>query len=350
MWWHCSRPSSLSILLILAYFAWPFSVTCAKPLFGWDQTTDYLVENLPASHNGSFISNACGGGYFSQGGTYGFACPHMMMFSEDMILASRMDGLEQRFWYATAGSNSDNDCGKCFHVRLGENERWNETDGTSVSPKRNLIVQVINSGGDVGYRQFDLFVGAGGFGVYTACNRDCQVQHCNGGPCHDHLYEGSFNVWTYSEYSADRCYGGGVKWFPPFNDTLLIDACRALIPSNGTNNTWTSLLFKDEQLFRSCYYSNRYHYHQNFASYRAMRVQCPKGMYMLTGLRRNDDTDFPLPTFEVDDETLHDTCMGSTCITTMCDCCKPSCAWTGKVSTDPHWMSVRTCDRFGFPF
>jgi len=46
----------------------------------------------------------------------GFACPHMMMFSTDMELAAKYDGLDQDFIYAVAGRNSDSDCGKCYQV------------------------------------------------------------------------------------------------------------------------------------------------------------------------------------------------------------------------------------------
>lgn len=268
-------------------------------------------------------------------------------------MASEMDGLSTEFWYATAGSNSDNDCGKCFHVRLERSERFNETDDSSITPKRDVVVQVINSGGDVGYRQFDLFVGAGGFGVYTACNVDCQSRYCNGGSCHDSLYDGTFDAWTNSEYDTgydNQCYGGGVKWFPPFNKTQLLHACERLVGQKNHSSSGSRFLFKDEQLFRSCYYSNLYGYHQNFGSYRATRVQCPRGLYMLTGLRRDDDATFLLPTLGTEDAVLTETCQGATCITTMCDCCKPSCAWTGKGRPSKEWSAVRTCDKLGFPF
>lgn len=325
------------------------SYVLATPLYGWNRTNhDYLLDPFPrAHHDGMFITNACGGGYRSQGEVYGFACPHMMMFSEDMILASEMDGLDSEFWYATAGSSRDADCGKCFHVRLGENERANATDGTSHRPKTDLVVQVINSGGDVGFRQFDLFVGAGGFGVYTACNIDCSTTHCNGGPCHASLYNGTFSAWTHADdlgSSVNACYNGGVKWFPPYNNTALTRACRALTATTGDDT------FKNEQLFRSCYFSNLYGYHQNFGSYRSRRVQCPRALYMLTGLRRADDNDFDLPMHGVPNERMTESCNDSACITTMCDCCKPSCAWSDKGQPDKEWSAVRTCDQFGFPF
>lgn len=40
----------------------------------------------------------------NQSGTLGFACTHMAMLSDDMVLAARKDGLEKDFVYAVAGS------------------------------------------------------------------------------------------------------------------------------------------------------------------------------------------------------------------------------------------------------
>lgn len=40
----------------------------------------------------------------NQSGTIGFACTHMAMLSDDMVLAARKDGLEKDFVYAVAGS------------------------------------------------------------------------------------------------------------------------------------------------------------------------------------------------------------------------------------------------------
>jgi len=311
-------------ILLLSFLKLGLSI----PLWGWNQTNTYLLSPFPSPSSTNYITNACGGGYFSQGGLYGFACPHMMMFSEDMILASKYDGLSLHFLYATAGSNNDADCGKCFHV--------------ATHHPSHLIIQVINSGGDVGFRQFDLFMGAGGFGVYTACNQDCHQQYCNGGSCHDSLYSGSFRDWTLSSSSSfwggGNCYGGGIHSYSSLED--LKKKCRNLF--KGDEPTY----FKNVQLYRSCVSSNLEKYHNNIDAYRSKRVQCPKGLYQLTGLRRQDDVLYPLP---IHNETeFEEECRNTNCLTTMCDCCKPSCAWGGKVDVFEKWSAVRTCDKMGF--
>lgn len=314
-----------------------------KPLWGWNQTSSFLLDEYPSPHQVNYVSSACGAG-FGRGQTedsrtqlYGYACPHMMMFSEDMMLAAKYDGMEQTFLYATAGSRSDDDCGKCFHVVVSEEEDANHR------PITHLIVQVINSGGDVGYRQFDLYVGAGGLGYYTACNTDCKTQHCNGGPCHSPMFTGTFKDWTDSEYSTEigACYNGGVKWFAPFNKSRIEKLCSNLFKNDDPT------IFKNVQVYRSCVLSNTFFFHQNFGAYKATRVQCPGGLYQLTGYRREDDEQYPVASMN---NSLDESCNGDTCITTMCDCCKPSCAWPNKGKPSLDWSSVRSCDKYGFPF
>lgn len=310
-------------MLIIIMLSHIFSI----PLWGWNITHQYILDEFPLRSNIDYITNACGNGYHTEEGTYGFACPHMMMFSEDMILASKYDHLSDYFYYATAGSNTDNECGKCFHVRVEKN---------SLHPLHNLIVQVINSGGDVGFRQFDLFMGAGGFGVFTACNSDCPYRACNGGTCHDSLYTGSFTDWT----PTGDCYGGGVRVQDPLE---LKKACHNLFKNE------VATIYKNVQLNQSCFFSNHYGYHQNFHYYESTRVQCPPGLYKLTGLRRADDDQYPFPSKE-ESYILNEVCNNNNCITTMCDCCKPSCGWSNKGHPGSEWPFVRTCDKFGFPF
>lgn len=38
---------------------------------------------------------------------------------------------------------------------------------------------MINSGSDVASGQLDIMMGAGGMGIFTAVNSDCQNRHCN---------------------------------------------------------------------------------------------------------------------------------------------------------------------------
>lgn len=278
--------------------------------------------------------SACGNGPPNQQ-TYGFVCPTMMMYSDDMLAAARMDNLTS-FLYAVAGSAADDECGKCYQIRLLDAEReWK-------SNFKPLIVQVVNQGHDVMQGQFDLFMGGGGFGYFTSCNQDCRSRYCQGGPCHGFMYTSSFDDWNHPEYSDPNvCYSGGIKWLNHTNKDEVLRMCRGVVG--------TSRALKDRVTIDSCYRTNIYLYHQNFVSLDARRVACPVNLYKLTGLRRQDDGSQPRANVR---NTLDIRCRGSReqgryCITTMQDCCKPSCSWSNKGLPDTTYPRADTCDKNG---
>jgi hypothetical protein len=257
------------------------------------------------------------------------------MLSDDMIAAAKFDNLTQ-YRYAVAGSDSDSLCGSCFQVQLLDAERvWKEDFPL-------LIVQAVNSGFDVMQGQLDLYVGAGGMGYFTALNRDCTYRHCNGGACAENMYDGSFDDWTYSPYSdPNPCYGGGVRLLNEVPEADVVQRCRAL--------SGESREYKDAVLEDTCVRGNLELFHQNFVSSRYVRVQCPPGLYMLTGMRRDDDSYFPYPDpgLAFTNECRGSRSSGHYCITSMADGCVPSCAWPGKANTDPDWRRVDRCGRDG---
>uniref|UniRef100_A0A6C0K6B1 Uncharacterized protein n=1 Tax=viral metagenome TaxID=1070528 RepID=A0A6C0K6B1_9ZZZZ len=332
------------------------NVNGISSLWSWGPSTTSSFYNtslpLPRSYSnhdggsdggGSEYGSACGNGWsWSQGGgVYGFACPHMMLQSEDMIGAAHYDGLGHDFLYAVAGSSSDNDCGRCYQIQLLDAEREWRPDF------KFLLVQIINSGFDVMAGQMDIFMGAGGFGYFTSCNSDCSSHACQGGTCKQAMYDTSFEKWDQAHYNdPNACYSGGIKWLEERNDTAILDLCKGLIGHAPQDP-------KDQMTIDSCYRSNLDLYHQNFVSTRYTPVQCPLGLTMLTGLRRADDTSpLPLPHPEnvLDHQCNGDRSQGHFCITTMQDCCKPSCAWSGKGNPDPQWPRVDTCTRMGSIF
>lgn len=314
-------------------------------LWGWQQNVSRMTmykDMLPPRRytDTDIYGSACGNG--NQGSDKGYACPHMMMFSPDMLLASMYDGIFDQFFYATAGSSNDNDCGICYQVKPYDAERqWDD----SLS-ERHLIVQSINSGFDVMTGQMDLFMGAGGFGYFTACNSDCKTKYCQGGgPCSESLYGGTFDDWNRPHYQdPNPCYSGGIKWLDESPADRIHELCLGLTNSDIKE-------YKNYVLVRSCFLSNQLLYHQNFLNSDYMRVKCPDGLTRLTGLKRRDDDNFPTPHLE---NVLTNTCKGSRenghyCITTMQDCCKPSCSWSGKGFYDIEWSKVDTCDINGMP-
>lgn len=314
-------------------------------LWNWNQnlsTRTVFHDMLPTERtmNTDNYGSACGNG--NNDAEKGYACPHMMMFSPDMIFASMYDGLYDQFFYATAGTSNDDDCGKCFQVRLYDAERvWND----SLS-KRHLIVQSINSGFDVMSGQFDIFMGAGGFGYFTACNNDCQTKFCQGGSCSESLYSSSFDDWNRPHFQdPNPCYSGGIKWLDETPSERIKESCLGLTNSDVTE-------YKNYVLVRSCFLSNTLLYHQNFVNTDYLRIRCPDGLTRLTGLKRNDEENLPSPHLE---NVFPSSCKGSRenghyCATTMQDCCKPSCSWSGKGIPHPQWPKIDTCDKNGIPF
>lgn len=277
--------------------------------------------------------SACGNG--GRGNEYAYACPHHAMLTHDMELAAKYDGLSE-FVYATAGSGTDAECGICYQVQLLDAERvW--------SPNLpQLVVMVINSGFDVMAGQLDLFMGAGGFGYFNACSRDCSLNFCQGGPCAQGMYDGDFSAWTQAHYpDPNQCYSGGIKWLNETSNKEVVELCKAL--SNGNE------AYKDLVLFDSCIKTNRQLFHQNFVSTRYKRVRCPSGLVKLTGIQRQDDDAYPLPSMS---HNLDQSCQGSReqgryCSTSMQDGCVPSCSWGGKVATREGYGRVDRCDRNG---
>ena len=284
-------------------------------------------------------ASACGNG--GNALNYGYACPSMMMLSDEMIKAAKKDGLERYFIYGVAGGASDADCGKCFMIQLLDAEReWR-------SDFKYLILQVVNSGSDVLANQFDIFMGAGGFGYFTSCNQDCKNSHCQGGPCKEGMFAGYFHDWVNAQYfDPNLCYSGGIKWLDQKNNSELFQLCRNLIGDEDAH------LLKNKDTINSCYRTNAGLYHQNFVSARSVQVQCPIHLCRTTGLKRNDDADHPQanPQLRLTNECQGDRNQGRYCITTMQDCCKMSCSWSGKIANyafNSSFPCVYTCDKRG---
>lgn len=328
----------MNILLFLNY------IISQKSLWNWNQnisTSTIFKENLPKYRitNTDSYPSACNNNYNDN---CGYACPHMMMFSTDMILASIYDNLDEKFYYATAGSSNDDDCGKCFQVKPLDAERvWDDN-----LSRKQLIIQNINSGYDVIGGQFDIFMGAGGFGYFTSCNIDCQSRYCQGGSCGGGMYDGTFDDWNMPHYDdPNKCYSGGIKWLNETTDDKILGLCAGLVGDTDLN------IYKNNVLIRSCFFSNKLLYHQNFVNTEYTRVKCPEGLTLLTGLKRNDEDNLPRPNYE---NRLQDKCTGSRnkghfCITTMQDCCKPSCSWSNKGSPMNPWNKIDTCLIDGLP-
>lgn len=312
-------------------------IIASNSYWTWYNNGTNYYGNLPRPRNyvnKNEIYSSCGNNPNYK--EYGFMCPHLLMLTDDMVLACKYDNNFNNFHYAVAGGYNDNECGKCYQIQLikGENE--------DKLPKKQLIIQVINSGFDVNQNQWDILMGGGGFGYFTSCNSDCNSMYCLGGPCNDYLYQSIFDDWVKLKgKSSPYCYLGTDYNLDLSNHTLVYKLCENLVS--------TPERMMDNMTIDSCYRSYVENFHQNFIHTKFKQVQCPEGLYRLTGLRRQDDLKFDLPniTHELDGECIGNIAENKFCITTMQDCCKPSCAWNYKGFPSLIWPKVDTCDRNG---
>ena len=117
---------------------------CCKPACGWSQTS--CNKSGTGSDGGN---SACSGGS-------AFMCYSFAPWAVS-------DTLSYGFVAAAHGNYS---CGKCFQFTFNGQGAAN-----SASLKdKSMIVQVLNTGGDVAEEQFDLLVPGGGVGQFNACS------------------------------------------------------------------------------------------------------------------------------------------------------------------------------------
>ena len=287
-----------------------------NPLYKWSNSSGSYLNRYPpltstnAEYNGK---NSCGGGGDDK---MSWSCPHLMLLSPDMINAARTDRNDWAL-YGVAGIGQTSDCGKCFQLEI--------TGGDQPSPNK-FIVQAVNTGSDVGSGQFDILMGAGGFGIYDSCSSNCQNgQVCSGGHCNAAMYSGNFHSWT----PDNNCYGGGV------HDA---NSCDSLVTTPSSNQNYA-----EKTLVYGCKAAIQKNYHKNF-QVAFKQVQCPKSLYQLTGIRSKSDQLVSSPHKDLKLE-------GQGRTTTMMDCCKPTCAWRQNTQdyTDSNWPQVFVCDQQGYP-
>ena len=285
-----------------------------RPLWKWPSSpSSYLPYGVPASSANAEYNglSACGGGGDPN---ISWACPHLMLMSPDMMGASSTDGNKWAL-YGVAGIGQASDCGKCYQLDL---------NNPGLGSVQHYIVQAVNTGSDVSSGQFDVMVGAGGFGIYNGCASDCKYgRTCSGGACNYPQYSGNFDAWT----PGGNCYGGGVH------------------DPNSCDNLASSGSMAADTVIYGCKTAIQQGYHRNF-QVNFKRVACPRSLYMSTGIRsRNDieeDHPDPSPTLELS---------GSGQATTTMDCCKPTCAWRQSIAqyTLPEFPSVYVCNKQGYP-
>ena len=188
------------------------------------------------------------------------------------------------------------------------------------SVDRDLIVQVVNQGGDVPDGNFDLQMGDGGFGVFNACTSG------NGGSSVPQ-YDGTSTAWgdTYGGWgAASQC--SNLPTYPHCSSQgadSMQDLCAWSFSSGLRLTTGTN---SNPTIQKMC------------------EVSCPSQLWQATGLHRSDET-----------STKYTCAAGNTIpsgglLTRMMDCAKPSYAWASNVkgTTFSGYNQVIPCRRDGY--
>ena len=132
-YWDCCKPSC----------AWPGKFEAASALRVCDARGRALED-------GANARNVCGGG---GGSGLAYACPDQAPFYDEAtdtsfaFAAASLSGQDEARW-----------CCACYELLFRE-------------PEGRLVVQVTNTGGDLGSNHFDLQIPGGGFGVFDGCSR-----------------------------------------------------------------------------------------------------------------------------------------------------------------------------------
>lgn len=220
-----------------------------------------------------------------------------------------------------------------------------------------MIVQSANTQAS-GPTGFDIFMGAGGFGVFNACDASIPL-----GTNQGHS--------QYTGYPAvGQAFSGGVKPGPDsvnctdgnnnLSDSLIADpSCQSKIEA-ACNEIEASSATLQEETRKSCVQSNQAgtYYHENWDVY-VKRVACPTHLMEVTGCKIAPDPSLPAPDPTV--QTAADAMAAGFSAglggdnryhtTTMQDCCMPTCAWSNNVSvaTVDGYDSFYSCGADGAP-
>jgi chitodextrinase len=288
-----------------------------------------------------------------------FACPRFMAFSDEMVQAAKDDwGEPAPFVYGVVGHDADiggidtgsSSCCQCYQLVFESGEPAISKIEPVAVPK-SMIVQSFNTAAGGG-RNFDIYMGAGGFGAFDACIPG--------------TYSGTltttFGHFMYSAFPSQFPTDGGIKAInleecklnSAVSATSLASAnCQDKISQLCSNTAAASTKVANETV-NSCVQTNlpSSFYHMNW-NVRAKRVECPVGLTRVTGCQLAAQG---LPKADPKAQTVSTASGFTTGFTTtnMQDCCKPSCAWANQVSgagLTPvgKWGAFYSCDQNGVP-
>lgn len=299
---------------------------------GGDDGAAYEIappDGSGASWSANRLANACQPpeNPAKAGLSMAFACPRLMLGSPAMLAAARADAAAQGWWAADGSTpyftygvvgrdpapDGGADCCACFQLAL-------EPPASGSPAAAPLLVQWVNTGAAGchdpanGQCDFDLFVGAGGSGNFNAC------------------LAGQSNSSTFGSFMYTAYPWDGQPWNGGVSDPA---DCSFQAPGDGVAAITAA----------SCRLAIDGGYKGNPAT-RWQRVACPDGMVRATGCRRADDATWPAPAVAPDTRSWL-----TGYVTSMQDCCLPSCGWTDNVPAPaPPWTNLYGCDAAGTPW
>ena len=307
--------------------------------------------------------NACEG--TKQGAQVNFLCPRFMVFSDEMAQAAEDDGYTG-LNYAVVGHDVETggidgnvtiSCCQCYQLvfSLPENEAQVGGNGASAIPiPPPLVVQAFNTSAGGG-KNFDVFMGAGGFGAFNACDPKASMTSPSG-------------KYLYTQFPSEGEPGsGGVNAATQVagckdsknlvtTATLSSSTCQANVATACGKFKASSTTVTNESI-QSCTQSNdpNSYYHINWKIY-AKRVECPTHLTQVTGCKlASQGLPAVNPAITTPTQAAADSSFKSGyTITTMQDCCMPTCAWQDnvkgqKLAVVGDYDSFYSCDQNGVP-
>jgi len=208
--------------------------------------------------------------------------------------------------YFGVGSYGNNQvrAGLCYRISLA-------------SVDRDLIVQVVNQGGDVPDGNFDLQMGDGGFGIFDAC-----VSAGTSVP----QFAGDATAWgdTYGGASTVNQCASLPKY--PICSPNAPDSMRDLCSWSFNKGLRLSTGNSNPTIQKMC------------------EVKCPSELWTATGLQRSDVTNSAYTC------AATNTIPSGGLLTRMMDCAKPSYGWANNVKgpTVAGYSQVVPCRRDGY--
>ena len=320
------------------------------------------VATSPGGGNCTPGQNACE--TTKQGAQVLFLCPRFMLFSDEMAQAATDDG-NAGLNYAVVGHDADTggidgnvtiSCCQCYQLvfSLPENVAQENGNGASAIPiPPPLVVQSFNTAAGGG-KNFDIFMGAGGFGAFNACDPNSSKTSPSGKylytgfPSEGEPGSGGVNAATQITSCSSKSLVTTASLSATTCQTDVATAC-AKFKSGSTTMTTESI--------RSCTQSNdpNSYYHMNWKIY-AKRVECPTHLTDVTGCKlASQNLPAVNPAVKTPEQAAADSSFkpGYT-TTTMQDCCMPTCAWQNNtkgqgLSLVGNYDSFYSCDQNGVP-